>query len=218
MPHRYDLIVFDWDGTLMDSAALIVDSLQSASRDLGLEVPSVAQARHVIGLGLSEAIAYLFPSLPAEDYDALVERYRHHYLGRDEATPLFAGVDTLLAHLHQSGFMLAVATGKSRRGLDRALDNTGVRSWFHASRCADESLSKPHPEMLLQLMDHLGSSPERTLMIGDTSHDLGMARAAKVDGLAVSYGAHTEPALRAEHPLACLPSVEALRLWLNNNA
>lgn len=218
MPQRYDLIVFDWDGTLMDSAALIVDSLQAASRDLGLAVPSGEQARHVIGLGLSEAIAYLFPSLPTRDYDELIERYRHHYLGRDEATPLFAGVDSLVADLHQSGFMLAVATGKSRRGLDRALDNTGLRPWFHASRCADECFSKPHPEMLLQLMAHLGSTPVRTLMIGDTSHDLGMARAAAVDGLAVSYGAHSESALHAAQPLACLPNVEVLRLWLNNNA
>ncbi len=218
MPQQFDLIVFDWDGTLMDSAALIVDSLQSACRDLGLRVPSDTQARHVIGLGLSEAIAYLQPDLAPAAYEDLVERYRHYYVGRDEATPLFPGAAQLLQELSDAGFMLAVATGKSRRGLDRALENTGLNSWFDASRCADECFSKPHPEMLLQLMDVLGATPERTLMIGDTSHDLGMAKAAGVAGIAVSYGAHPRASLCELAPMTCVDSVEELRTWLSANA
>lgn len=218
MPQQFDLIVFDWDGTLMDSAALIVDSLQSACRDLGLRVPADAQARHVIGLGLSEAIAFLQPDLAPTSYGDLVERYRHYYLGRDEATPLFPGAAQLIEELSDAGFMLAVATGKSRRGLDRALENTGLSSWFHASRCADECFSKPHPEMLLQLMDVLGAAPERTLMIGDTSHDLGMAKAARVAGVAVCYGAHPRTSLCELVPLTCVDSVEELRTWLSANA
>lgn len=218
MPQQFDLIVFDWDGTLMDSAALIVDSLQSACRDLGLRVPSDTQARHVIGLGLSEAIAYLQPELAPAAYEDLVERYRHYYVGRDEVTPLFPGAAQLLEELSDAGFMLAVATGKSRRGLDRALENTGLNSWFDASRCADECFSKPHPEMLLQLMDVLGATPERTLMIGDTSHDLGMAKAAGVAGIAVSYGAHPRASLCELAPMTCVDSVEELRTWLSANA
>lgn len=218
MPQQFDLIVFDWDGTLMDSAALIVDSLQSACRDLELKVPSVSQARHVIGLGLSEAIAYLQPDLAPASYEDLVARYRHYYVGRDEATPLFPGAAELVEELNNTGFMLAVATGKSRRGLDRALEHTGLSTWFHASRCADECFSKPHPEMLLQLMERLGAAPERTLMIGDTSHDLGMAKAAGVAGLAVSYGAHPRAALCELAPVICVDSVEELRTWLTANA
>lgn len=218
MPQQYDLIVFDWDGTLMDSAALIVESLQGASRDLGLEIPQDAQARHVIGLGLSEAIAHLWPTLRATQYETLVERYRHYYLGRDDATPLFPGVTEMLQDLSAAGFLLAVATGKSRRGLDRALDHTGVADFFHASRCADECHSKPHPQMLLQLMEVLGVMPKRTLMIGDTSHDLGMAMHAGVAGVAVSYGAHPRASLCEAAPLACVDSVQELRVWLNSNA
>ena len=218
MPHNYDLIVFDWDGTLMDSAGAIVASIQCACQDLGLDLPSDQACRHIIGLGLTEAIAYLLPSLPADDYPKLVDCYRHHFLGQDENIPLFEGAERIVRDLHQAGFTLGVATGKSRRGLDRVLQQTGLGVYFHATRCADECCSKPHPEMLEQLMDELGATRERTLMIGDTSHDLQMAQHACVASLAVSYGAHPRHELLMHAPLACLDQIGELEQWLLTNA
>lgn len=218
MPKQFDLIVFDWDGTLMDSADVIAASIQAACCDLGLAAPSEQAARHIIGLGLNEAIAHLLPALPAADYPRMVERYRHHFLGKDQDIPLFAGAEHVVRDLHQSGFLLGVATGKSRRGLDRALDHTGLRAYFHSTRCADECFSKPHPEMLEQLMDELGTTHQRTLMIGDTSHDLQMARNAGVPSLAVSYGAHLRADLLTHTPLACVDSIMEMETWLRANA
>lgn len=215
---RYDLIVFDWDGTLMDSAAAIVRAIQAASRDLGLPEPADAAARHVIGLGLADALRHAVPGLPPERYPEMVERYRHHYLSRDHELVLFDGVETLIGELGDAGHWLAVATGKSRVGLDRALGHSGLRDRFHASRCADECFSKPHPQMLEELMTEFGVLPERTLMIGDTSHDLQMAANAGVGALAVSYGAHPREHLLGCDPLACLHSVEDLSAWLKANA
>lgn len=214
MPKQFDLIVFDWDGTLMDSAGVIAASIRAACRDLGLAEPSELAARHIIGLGLNEAIAHLLPELPVADYPGFIERYRHHYLGKDEVIPLFAGAERVVRNLHGARFLLGVATGKSRRGLDRALEHTGLRAYFHGTRCADECFSKPHPEMLEQLMDTLGASRERTLMIGDTSHDLQMARNAGVPALAVSYGAHPRADLLTHTPLACMDSIAELEAWL----
>lgn len=218
MPQRFQLLVFDWDGTLMDSAGAIVLSIQAASRDLGLPVPSVERARHIIGLGLSEALSYLFPELDASEQDAVVERYRHHFLAKDADIPLFPGAIEGIGELHAAGFLLAVATGKSRRGLDRALESTGLKRFFHGSRCADESFSKPHPGMLLDLMEELGADPQRTLMIGDTTHDLEMARNAAVASLAAAYGAHPKENLLALSPLACVDDFGELREWLAANA
>ncbi len=218
MPKRFDLLVFDWDGTLMDSAATIVHSIQSACRDLDLPVPSDSEASHIIGLGLVEAMQALLPDLDPSDYDALVDRYRHHYLGRDEAISLFAGVEESLRELEEAGFLLAVATGKARRGLDRALGHSGVGRHFHASRCADECFSKPHPQMLLELMDELGTAPDKTLMIGDTTHDLQMALNAGVAGVGAAYGAHPRENLEALSPLACLGDYAALHRWLAEHA
>lgn len=218
MPRRFELLVFDWDGTLMDSAASIVESLQAASADLNLPVPEDAAARHIIGLGLNDALGYLFPELPRNRYGALTERYRLHFLARDSAIPLFPGVSEAIRELHEAGFLLAVATGKSRAGLDRALESTGLRPYFHASRCADEGFPKPHPEMLLALMDKLGVEPEQTLMIGDTSHDLQMAANAGVVALAAAYGAHPRESLLACSALACLESFEELHRWLKIHA
>ena len=215
---QFQLIVFDWDGTLMDSAATIVDAIQSASRDLALPVPNVQNARHVIGLGLADALSYLFPALDASGYEDVADRYRYHYLLQDHEIPLFDGVREMVDELAEAGFLLAVATGKSRRGLDRALDTTGLTSLFHATRCADEAISKPHPAMLLEIMDELGTDPACTLMVGDTTHDLEMARNARVAPVAVTYGAHSRESLRACAPLACLDTVLALRKWFATNA
>ncbi len=215
---RFQLIVFDWDGTLMDSAATIVAAIQSASRDLSLPVPDVQKARHVIGLGLADALSYLFPELDAAGYEGVADRYRFHYLARDDEIPLFDGVREMMSELADAGFLLAVATGKSRRGLDRALDATGLRSLFHATRCADEAFSKPHPAMLLEIMDELGTTAGHTLMVGDTTHDLEMARNASVAPVAVTYGAHSRDSLYACAPLACLDTVPALRAWFAVNA
>ncbi len=202
----------------MDSAGAIVASIQGACRDLGLEVPSKQASRHIIGLGLTEAIAHLLPTLPQADYPKLVDRYRHHFLSQDADIPLFVGAERIVRDLNQAGFLLGVATGKSRRGLDRVLEQTGLGSFFHSTRCADECFSKPHPEMLEQLMDELGATRQRTLMIGDTSHDLQMAQNAGVAALAVSYGAHPREELLAHAPLACLDQIEELEQWLLANA
>lgn len=211
---NYVLIVFDWDGTLLDSAGAIVRSIQAACRDLELPEPSDAQARHVIGLGLEDAMRQAVPALPPARYQAMVERYRHHYLAGDRHLALFDGVPALLSRLRGAGHLLAVATGKSRLGLERALDHSGLRPLFLGSRCADECHSKPHPQMLEQLMQEFGAEPAQTLMIGDTSHDLLMARNAGVDGLAVAYGAHTRDHLLMHAPVACLHSVGQLDQWL----
>jgi phosphoglycolate phosphatase len=214
---RYELIVFDWDGTLMDSAAMIVDSVQAAARDLGLEPPSDERARHIIGLGLEEALRHAMPDLPEARYEELVERYRHHYLSRDHELVLFAGATALIEALSARGRGLAVATGKSRRGLERALGQSGLGPFFHGTRCADECHSKPHPQMLQELMVELAVSPAQTLMIGDTTHDLLMAKNAGVDAVGVSYGAHPRAALEAADPRYLADSMTELDVWLRAN-
>lgn len=218
MGKRFELIIFDWDGTLMDSAALIADSVQAAARDLGLAVPSEERARHIIGLGLVDALRYAMPDLQPDRHQEAAERYRHHYLARDHQLVLFAGAEALIAELSQARYFLAVATGKSRVGLDRALAGSGLGDYFHASRCADECHSKPHPQMLEELMAEFGVTPEDALMIGDTIHDLQMAKNAGVPSLAVSYGAHPRQLLEAETPLHCAASVDEMAAWLRANA
>ncbi|HTQ78301.1 MAG TPA: HAD-IA family hydrolase [Burkholderiales bacterium] len=215
---RYPLVVFDWDGTLMDSAAGIVESIQEAARDLGLPVPSADAARHVIGLGLHASLSSAVPELPAQRYPEFAEAYRRHFRARQDAMRPFAGVPEMLEALGAAGCVLAIATGKSRRGLDYALRATGLGRHFRHSRCADETQPKPHPAMLLELMRESGASPAQTVMVGDTSHDLGMARDAAVDAVAVTYGAHPGAALRALGPRACVGSVTELRQWLTADA
>ncbi len=217
MARKFDLLVFDWDGTLFDSTASIVRSIQAACRDLGLTEPSENRASHVIGLGLSEALRYIAPDLPEERLPLLVERYRHHYLSSDQDIRLFEGVAEMIEELSASDYALAVATGKSRKGLDRALASSGLGRFFSSSRCADECFSKPHPQMLVELMAEYGVEETRTLMIGDTTHDLQMAINARVPGLGVSYGAHSGDSLRSLNPLGCLESVEELRQWFYSN-
>lgn len=218
MPKRFRLIVFDWDGTLIDSTGLIVSSLQSACRDIGIGVPAEAAARHIIGLGLRPALMQLLPDLTAARYPELTERYRYHFLSRDHEAPLFTGVHALLDELQSAGHLLAVATGKSRAGLERSFDHTGIRAKFIATRCADESFSKPHPGMLEELMRSLAVTPREVLMIGDTTHDLDMATNAGVAAAAVSYGAHPKQELLSRAPAACFDSVAEASAWLLRHA
>jgi phosphoglycolate phosphatase len=214
-PRRFELIVFDWDGTLVDSAGHIVHCLQSAFRDLELPVPAVEAARHVIGLGMNDALSYLNPGLDPERYAEVAQRYSHHFLLGHEAIEFFPRVESGIEFLNSGGYLLAVATGKSRRGLDRALKSTPIGPCFHASRCADEGFPKPHPDMLETLMELLGAEPERTLMFGDTTHDLQMAASAGVEAVAAAYGAHPREALEDLEPLACVDSFGEFLEWLD---
>lgn len=214
MAINFDLIVFDWDGTLLDSAAAIVTSIQFACRDLGVPEPEPDAARHVIGLGLHEALGRAVPTLDPRRYAELADRYRYHYLARDHELALFEGSARLIEDLHVRGHMLAIATGKSRRGLDRALGHSGLGRWFHGSRCADECHPKPHPDMLLELMEEFGVEAGRTLMIGDTTHDLAMAANAGVTPVAVTFGAHAADLLLGANPACCCGSTAELAEWL----
>lgn len=217
MESNYDLLVFDWDGTLVDSTGHIATSLQASFADLGLPVPTDHDARHVIGLGLRDALTYLSPGLPESRYVEVTARYSHHFLTGDAGIACFPDVQESLARLNGDGYLLAVATGKSRRGLDRSMQSMALAPHFHASRCADEGFPKPHPDMLEALMSMLGTTPERTLMIGDTTHDLQMAANARVGAIAVSYGAHEIADLQRLRPLACVASFRELMQWLKQN-
>lgn len=209
------LIVFDWDGTLMDSQARIVACMQAAIADVELPELSASEISYVIGLGLREAVTTLFPEASESDYAALTDRYRYHFLVGDKTpSPLFEGVSELLEQLLNRDYFLAVATGKARRGLDRVLEECGMTTLFHATRCADESFSKPHPQMLLDIMDELGVEPESTLMVGDTEFDLQMANNCRAHSVAVTYGVHEKQRLLDCQPLACLDSIEELQHWL----
>jgi len=218
IPRRFDLLVFDWDGTLFDSTALIVRAIQDACRDLGTAVPTDEQAAYVIGLGLQDALRHAAPGLPADRYAELGMRYRHHYVARQHEITLFAGVLEMLQALKARHHWLAVATGKSRRGLDEALATVQLKGLFDATRTADETASKPHPQMLLELMREFGAEPERTLMIGDTTHDLQLAANAGTAAVAVSYGAHEPAAFQAFAPLTIAHSVAELQAWLLREA
>jgi phosphoglycolate phosphatase len=202
MPRKqFDLIVFDWDGTLMDSTATIVKCIQAAAKDLAGEAMQVAM-----------------PGLDPKVYPRMIERYRYHYLAKDHELTLFDGVPEMLQDLSQQGFFLAVATGKSRVGLNRALNAAGLLSTFDATRCADETFSKPHPAMLQELTRELGQDLRRTVMIGDTTHDLMMAQNAGSSGIAVEYGAHPLDQLAACKPVYSARTVPQLHQWLNENA
>lgn len=214
MDRTFDLIVFDWDGTLMDSTAHIAASIQAACADLDLPVPDRSAASHVIGLGLNDAMQHVCPGLAPERYHDMTDAYRRHYLSGDATIELFAGVLEGLAELQQHGVLLAVATGKSRKGLDRVLAESGLSAVFHATRTADECYSKPHPAMLLELTDELGVEPRRTLMVGDTTHDLLMARNAGTHKVGVSYGAHPADALLECQPLALFDDFRSFLQWL----
>jgi phosphoglycolate phosphatase len=217
-PKRYDLIVFDWDGTVVDSTAVITNSIQSACRDLELPVPSDEAARHVIGMGLQQALRHAVPEAPDDMLQPLVERYRHHYFAQDDGITLFEGAKETIERLHDAGYQLAVATGKSRNGLERSMHASGMEEYFHATRTADQTFSKPHPAMLLEIMEELGTSPERVLMVGDTTHDLQMAINAGVDAVGMTHGAHPENQLLELKPLALLHDFAGFRAWLKDHA
>lgn len=211
---RFEVVVFDWDGTLMDSTHAITHAIRQSAADLGLPIPPVERARHVIGLGLLEAIHMAVPEVQREQVPAFIERYRMHYLARDAQLQPFDGIPGLLIELAATGTMLAVATGKSRVGLNRALVTTGWGRHFVTTRCADEGAPKPDPWMLRDICEELGLDASSAVMVGDTTHDLGMANAAGAPGVAVTYGAHGEGELAAFEPAAIVSSVPALRDWL----
>ena len=213
-PRRFDLIAFDWDGTLYDSTAVIARCIQLAVADVGGTPPTDEAARYVIGMGLMQALAHAAPDVPADRYPQLGERYRHHYLAHQNDLSLFDGVLPLLQGLRQRHHWLAVATGKSRRGLDEVLHTVELKGMFDGSRTADETAGKPHPRMLHELMREFGVEPERTLMIGDTTHDLQMAVNAGCASVGVSYGAHEPDAFHALNPLSVVHSVRELHDWL----
>jgi phosphoglycolate phosphatase len=214
---RYDLIAFDWDGTVSDSTAIIAASIQAAVRDVGGTVPSDSLASHVIGLGLMQALALAAPDVPKERYPQLGERYRHHFMARADDISLFSGVLDMLQALKERGYWLAVATGKSRKGLDAALEHSSLRGLFDSSRTADETAGKPDPRMLHELMREFGVAPERVLMVGDTTHDLQMAQHAGCASVGVSYGAHPPAAFAAYGPRFVAASVPELHTWLLAN-
>ena len=215
---RFDLIVFDWDGTLFDSTALIVRCMQSACADIGVAVPSAERAAYVIGLGLHDALQHAVPGLPESRYPELGRRYRHHYMASQHELVLFDGTLAMLQALKQRKHWLAVATGKSRQGLDEALHDVRLLGLFDATRTADETAGKPHPLMLQQLMREFGADPQRTLMIGDTTHDLQLAINAGTASVGVSYGAHAPDAFAALNPLHVAHSTADLQAWLLQHA
>jgi len=216
-PRQFDLIAFDWDGTLFDSTTLIARCIQAACADVGTVVPSDEAASYVIGLGLAEALQHAAPGLTREQYPALADRYRHHYFARQHEIVLFPGTLEMLAALKARNHWLGVATGKSRRGLDEALRSADLLRHFDATRTADETASKPHPQMLHELMAEFGVEPERTLMIGDTTHDLQMAMNAGVASVGVSYGAHAPEAFDSFAPRFVAHSVPELGEWLRQH-
>ena len=211
---QFDLIVFDWDGTLFDSTALITRCIQASCADLGLTVPTDAQASYVIGMGLAEALAHAAPELPRERYRELAERYRHHYLARQHEIVFFDGTLAMLVDLKARQHWLGVATGKSRRGLDDVLDTSALRGLFDATRTADETASKPDPRMLNELMAQFQVEPSRTLMVGDTTHDLQLAANAGAASVAVSYGAHDHRAFAEFDTRHVAHSMADLHDWL----
>ncbi len=216
---KYSLLVFDWDGTLMDSKAQIVNCMQSAIQALQEEPPSNEQISNIIGLGLEEAIISLYPLMDGKRVVKMAQTYREFYLYKDKTpSPLFPGVPEMLAGLREQGYNLAVATGKSRRGLDKGLQETNLHEMFPITRCADETRSKPHPQMLEEILVDHNLEPQQALMIGDSEYDLQMAQNAKVDSLAVSYGVHGLIRLLKQDPVGFVDKAEQIPGWLEKHA
>lgn len=218
MLSKYKLIIFDWDGTLMDSVPRIVDSMQAAAKELGLEAVSNQAIRDIIGLSLEEAILTLWPNLTAGDIEGIQNCYGQYFLDKNtKPMPFFAGAIELLDWLkaHPSKPLLAVATGKKRVGLERILKEHTMHDYFAATRCGDESHSKPHPQMLEYLLDTLNIEPQQALMLGDTDYDMHMAQAAGMDCLAVTYGAHKKERLEAANPTVLCEDVAKIQQWLS---
>ncbi len=218
MKDSYQLIVFDWDGTLMDSEARIVECMRRSLADIGAEPLPANSLKQVIGLGLREAMQGLVPGETDGFYNSMADAYRVHWLGSDvPGSAMFEGIEALLHDLHGAGYLLGVATGKSRRGLQRQFEETGLGGLFHSSRCADECASKPAPDMMNAILEELSVSQHQTLVIGDTAFDLGMAQAAGCDRVAVTYGVHEPQRLAAYDPICMLESPAALINWFQTH-
>jgi phosphoglycolate phosphatase len=218
MSKQFDLIVWDWDGTLADSTGMITKAVVDAAEQVGLPKLDPAAARNIIGLGLKESIHALFGDLPPELAQKLAQQYSANYYAGEEEIPLFEGAKSTIVELNRRGFKLAVATGKGRRGLNLALEHCGLGKYFHTTRTMDECFSKPHPQMLDEIMDFCVTTPERTLMIGDTSYDLQMAKNASVQAVAVTFGAHPHEKLANYNSIATFHQFDDLSAWLLEHA
>ncbi len=216
--NKYSLLVFDWDGTLMDSQAQIVNCMQSAIVELELESRTDLQISNIIGLGLEEAILALYPLMDSKMVKLAAQTYREHYLFKDKTpSPLFDGTLEVLSVLREVGYDLAIATGKSRRGLEKGLSETGLHEYFPITRCADETRSKPHPQMLEEILVDHNLDASKALMIGDSEYDLLLAKNAKVDGFAVSYGVHGLIRLLKQDPVGFIDKIGQLPDWLQKH-
>lgn len=208
---KYELIIFDWDGTIIDSESHIIESMKLAIKDEGLEVPAESNIRHIIGLSLSRAVEALFPDISENAIQRLSDRYREHFFSETtSASELFDGVADVIQDLHAHGYYLAVATGKGRHGLDLALNNSGLKPFFHITRCADETRSKPDPLMLDEILTDLDLDSKKAIMVGDTSYDLEMANNINMDSIAVTYGMHDKEHLEASNPTYFIDAIEQL--------
>ena len=219
---QFPLLIFDWDGTLVDSIERIVTSLQHASKQAAGTDISETQAKEVIGLGLMEAISKLHPELDAKlqiiELTNIADAYRQHYLYDNTVpAPLFSGVDKLLDELRQDGYTLAISTGKSRIGLDQSIAEHKMADYFTTTRCAGENKSKPHPEMLQEILSELNFSAGEALMIGDSEHDLKMANNANMQCIGVTHGVHDAATLNKHNPLTCLTDITDLSAYLSHN-
>ena len=217
-PKQFDLIVWDWDGTLANSTGMIVDAIVLAAKQVGLPALNPVAASNIIGLGLKESIKALFGDLPPDLAQKLAQQYSANYYAGEAAIPLFAEAKSTIIELNRRGYKLAVATGKGRRGLNLALQHSGLTPYFHATKTVDECHSKPHPQMLDELMDECVITPARTLMIGDTSYDLQMAQNAGVQAVAVTFGAQSREQLLAYNPIQMFNQFSDLSAWLLTNA
>jgi len=213
----YQLIIFDWDGTLMDSAQKIANCIRASARDLGLNEPTDAAAKSIIGLGLTQAMEILFPDISTDQIARVVEAYKHHFVSGDlTEQALFEGVEQGLTTIEESGALIAVATGKSRAGLNRVFEDLKMEHYFVATRCADETRGKPHPQMLLELLDYTAIDPTKSIMVGDTTYDLDMAANAGMHGLGASYGVHSQQALWDAKAINVLDSFKDIVSWLSD--
>lgn len=209
MTKSYELLIFDWDGTLIDSEANIVSCMKAAMKDLGLPVLGNEAIKNIIGLGLKEALTTLYPDIDSHTATQLTDRYRYHFLSSEPSEP-FNRVNETLIHFNEHQYLMAVATGKGRIGLNKALNTTGFANIFHTSRCADETRSKPHPQMLEEILDYLGVEAENAVMIGDTEYDIQMAHNAGMDSIAVSYGVHDIERLQQSQPTVIIDAFHEL--------
>jgi phosphoglycolate phosphatase len=214
---NYQLIIFDWDGTIVDSVGHIVYSIQQSCVDLNQPVPTREQAQYVIGLGLNDALKHISPTASPDTVAQLLDRYRYHYINSESTVFPFPSVLEQIEQFYEQKILMAVATGKNRAGLDRALNTSSLKSFFSTTRCADESDPKPSPKMVLEILEELSFKPEDALVVGDTTHDILMAQQAKVDVVALAQGAHPEDQLRQANPTVLLSSISELSQWLGRD-